>query len=373
MTDEQHGIYRDRIAQAQAHMSQEGISLMALFPSSNMFYLSGFVDEPGERLLVLLVPQDDEPLFVAPTMYRDQIVQRSPFHDIRAWDDHDDPLQLLGRTVAELGLGKNPQILMDDEMWATFVLMIEAALPGASFSLASQVMVPLRIHKSADEVRWMEEAGVIADGAFEEVIQTKFIGKTELEIASELEKAMKAHGGEKTAFEILVASGPYSALPHYRAGQRRIELGDIVILDYGCRINGYCSDITRTVVCGEPTVEILKVYEVVQSAQEAGVNTVKPGVQAQEVDRATRKVIANAGYGERFLHRTGHGVGLNVHEAPYIVEGNSLSLGAGMAFSVEPGIYLADQFGVRVEDLVVVTEAGVKWLNNCTRDLQIVA
>lgn len=347
--------------------------LMALFPSSNMLYLSGFFDEPGERLLLLLVPREGDPLFIAPKMYKDQIRQASPFPDVRIWSDEDDPMDLLGRTVADLGVGEGEaRVLVDDGMWATFLLMLETALPRGNFSLASQAMVPLRMQKTTDEIRYMEEAGAIVDEAFEEIIQSKVTGMTELALATALEAAMRRRGAEKIAFETLVASGPHSALPHYRAGQRTIEPGDVVIFDFGCRIHGYCSDITRTIVCREPTDEIRAIYEIVKNAQEKAVQAIRPGIEAEQVDRVARDEITDAGYGERFIHRTGHGIGLDVHEEPYIVEGNHLQLKQGMAFSVEPGIYLAGQFGVRVEDIVVVTETGAKRLNNCTRDLQIV-
>jgi Xaa-Pro aminopeptidase len=183
---------------------------------------------------------------------------------------------------------------------------------------------------------------------------------------------MRRRGAEGVAFETLVASGPNSALPHYRAGQRRIQAGDVVVLDFGCRVHGYCSDITRTVACEKPSREIEAVYEIVKDAQERAAQAVKPGVAAEEIDRAARAYITRVGYGEHFIHRTGHGIGLEVHEAPYINEGNHLQLEEGMTFSVEPGIYLPGRFGIRLEDIVVVTESGARRLNNCTHDLQVV-
>lgn len=365
------GIYEQRIARVQQLMDGSGSELLVLFPSANMLYLSGFYDEPGERLLFLLVPQEGDPLFLAPALYRDQIRQRSPVQDIRIWKDSDGPTALLTRALAELGL-KEAGVLVDDTMWAMFLLLLKAALPQASFSPASQVMVPLRMRKTPDELHHMAEAGAIADKAFEEIIELRFTGLTELQLAAALEEAMRRRGAEKIAFETLVASGPNSALPHYRAGQRRIESGDVIILDFGCRVHGYCSDITRTVVCKKPSREIKGVYEIVKEAQEGAVQAVRPGVAAEDVDRAARAWITRAGYGERFIHRAGHGIGLEVHEAPYINEGNRLQVEERMTFSVEPGIYLPDRFGVRVEDIVAVTETGVARLNHCTRELQVV-
>ena len=364
-------IYGDRMAKAQELLAKLDFDLMALFPSSNMLYLSGFYDEPGERMLFLLVPREGNPVFLAPELYEQQIKQESPFQDVRIWKDSDDPMDLFQRTVADFAPA-DARVLVDDRMWAKFVLMLREALPKANFSLASQVMVPLRMQKTPDEIHCLQEAGAIADQAFEEIIRFKLAGMTELALATALEEAMKKRGAEKIVFETLVASGPNSTLPHHRAGRRRIEPGDVVVLDYGCRIRGYCSDITRTIVCKQPSKEIQAIYEVVERAQEKAVQAIRPGVKAEEIDRAAREEIAKAGYGERFIHRTGHGIGLDVHEEPYIVEGNHLELQKGMAFSVEPGIYLPGRFGIRIEDIVVVTQTGAQRMNRSTHTLQVV-
>jgi Xaa-Pro aminopeptidase len=336
-----------------------------------MLYLSGFYDEPSERLLLLFVPQEGEPIFLAPALYADQIRQSSPVQDIRVWKDSDEPTVLLRRVLAELAPNE-AGVLVDDTMWSMFLLMLETALPQADFSPASQVMVPLRMQKSPDELSHMRKASSIADEAFEEVSRMNFTGLTELQVAAALEQAMRQRGAEGVAFETLVASGPNSAMPHYRAGQRRIEPGDVVILDFGCRVQGYCSDITRTVVCQKPSKEIEAVYGIVRQAQERASQAIRPGVAAEEIDRAARSCITQAGYGERFIHRTGHGIGLEVHEGPYINEGNALQLQQGMTFSLEPGIYLPGKFGVRIEDIVTVGEKGAASLNHCTHELQVV-
>jgi len=364
-------IYENRIAKAQGLMAELGVDLMALSLGSNMLYLSGFSDEPGERLLLLLVPQEGSPIFLVPELYANQVRQASPFENLRVWKDSEDPVALLERTVADFGL-RGARMLVDDSMWATFLLILETTLPQAGFALASQVMIPLRMQKSPDEIEHMSQAGAIADQAFEEILKLKVSGMDELELATALEEAMKENGAEKIAFETLVASGPNSALPHYRAGQRKIEPGDAVILDFGCRIHGYCSDMTRTLVCSEPSNKIQDIYEVVKGGQENAVQAIMPGVEAQAIDRVARGEITHAGYGNHFIHRTGHGIGLDVHEAPYIVEGNDLKLEEGMTFSVEPGIYLPGEFGVRIEDIVFVTETGAKRMNTSTHTLQVV-
>jgi Xaa-Pro aminopeptidase len=364
--------YEERIARVQELMAEMEADLLALSPSSNMLYLSGFYDEAGERLLLLLIPRVGGPIFLVPELYAEQVRGGPLPTELHIWRDASGPEGLLERALRpfrqQAGL-----VLVDDTMGARFLLMLEAALPGAKFSLASQLMARLRMEKGPEEIRSMAEAAAIVDQAFAEVIGLRISGLTELALARTLEEAMAAEGAEKVAFETLVASGPNSALPHYRAGQRRIEPGDVVILDFGCRVRGYCSDITRTVVCADPPEEFQKVYEVVREAQERAVRAVKPGIPAGEVDRTARETITMAGYGERFIHRTGHGIGLDVHEEPYISPGSSLLLRKGMTFSIEPGIYLPGRFGVRIEDIVVVTDSGGERLNNCTHALQVVA
>jgi Xaa-Pro aminopeptidase len=361
----------DRVIKAQGLLVALDYDLLVLFPSSNMLYLSGFYDEAMERMLFFMLPREGGPVFLAPELYERQIKEASPFADIRIWKDSENPTDLLRRTVADLA-PEATKVLVDDGMWAEFLLPLKEVLSEAEFSLASRVLKGLRMQKTSKEIRFLEEAGTIADQAFEEIIRLDIEGMTELALAAALEEAMKDKGAEKIAFETLVAAGPNGSLPHHRAGKRRIEHGDVVILDYGCKIQGYCSDITRTIVCKKATEEIQTVYEIVNIAQEKAVQAARPGAAAQGVDRTARQEISEAGYGERFIHRTGHGIGLEVHEEPYITEGNTLELQEGMAFSVEPGIYLPGRFGVRIEDIVVVTQTGAKRLNRSTHALQVV-
>lgn len=365
------GIYQKRVAKVQEALAVSDFGLMALCPGSNMLYLSGFYDEPGERMLFFLVPTEGQPVFLVPELYEQHVKEESPFQDVRIWRDSEGPMNLLERTLADFGPAGG-RVLVDDMMYAMFLLMFREILPEASLELTSRVMVPLRMRKTVDEISCLEKAGSMADKAFEEVLGLKVAGLTELELSSALEDAMMRAGAEKTAFETMVASGPNSALPHHRAGGRKIGPGDVVVLDYGCRFKGYCSDITRTIVCKEASEEVRAVYGIAAGAQHKGVEAVRPGTQAQEVDRAARGEIDGAGYGERFIHRTGHGIGLDVHEEPYITEGNGLELEEGMAFSVEPGIYLPGRFGVRVEDIVVVTGTGAKPMNHSSHALQII-
>ena len=346
-----------RIAAVQKGLETNGAAVAVFGLSTNLRYLMGFTDEPGERALLLIVPVSGEPTMVVPALYVDQVDALQPPAAIRSWADGEDPMDVV-REIAEELTGSTGRVLVDDTLWAMFVLPIRQAFPGRSFGLASEVVTSLRMRKAAGEVAAMRRAGEIADLAFEDALAEPVAGCTESELAGRLEAAMLAHGAESVAFETLVASGPNSALPHYRAGTRRIEDGDIVILDYGCRVDGYCSDISRTVVCGRPSAEMERVHDAVRRAHWAARKRVAVGVPAEEVDAAARDVLTAAGYGDRFVHRTGHGIGLDVHEPPYIVAGNGERLKEGMAFSIEPGAYFGGDFGVRIEDVVVVGESG---------------
>ena len=229
----------------------------------------------------------------------------------------------------------------------------------------------MRAVKDAEELQRLAAAGAAADAAYGEIVTRRFAGRRETEVAADLAALLREFGHEQVDFTV-VGSGPNGANPHHEAGDRVIQVGDAVVLDFGGLKYGYGSDTTRTVCVGEPTDEIRKVHEIVRQAQQAGVDAVRPGVSCQDVDRAARAVIGDAGYGEAFIHRTGHGIGVTTHEPPYMVEGEERPLMPGMCFSVEPGIYLAGRFGVRIEDIVTVTEDGVRRLNNTDHGLHIV-
>jgi len=361
--------FEERLSRAQGLLEAEGVGLLVISPGANMRYLAGFTDEAGERSFLLFVPAEGEPRFLVPELYAAQVEKRAAFPPTHVWRDSQGPWAALEDILRAFPGGK---VLVDDAMPAKDLLLLEELLPGAAFGPASPLLRRLRMRKSPEELSAMRRAAAMADRAFEAISTRPLSVLTELEVAKALEEEMLKAGAEGAAFEILVASGPNSALPHHRAGRRRIEPGDVVILDFGCRVDGYCSDITRTLVLGEPPDRVKELYEVVLAAQREAVKAIRPGVEAQEVDRAARRVISQAGYADRFTHRTGHGIGLDVHEEPYIVEGNTLPLEEGMTFSVEPGIYFPGEFGLRVEDIVVVTEEGAESLNRCPRTLRCV-
>ena len=261
---------------------------------------------------------------------------------------------------------------MTDRTWASHLLSLERAAPGRSFVAASEALPLLRAVKDREEIQRLRAAGSAADAAFADVIAEPFAGRAETEVAVELDRLLREHGHQRVDFTI-VGSGPNAASGHHEPGERRIQAGDAVVMDFGGVRDDYCSDLTRTVFVGEPSHEEREVYAIVLAAQQAAFEAVRPGVAAQDVDRAARTVITDAGYGDRFVHRTGHGIGLEVHEPPYIVEGDETPLEPGMTFSDEPGIYLEGRFGVRIEDQVAVTAQGAQRLNEASRELTVVA
>lgn len=346
-------------------LAESDVDCLVLLPGPNLQYLTGFRDEPMERHLLLFVPREGEPTLLAPAMYGEQLSE-TWLSDVRLWGDDEDPREHLGAIAAELGPDR---VLVDDRMWARFTQDLRGAF-DAEFGLASEVLADLRIRKDDDELDAIERASSLADRVSEELrtLGEGVVGTTERELAREIDSRLVDAGGEAPSFETIVASGPNGARPHHRRGSREIEAGDPVVLDFGTRVDGYPSDQTRTVVfAGEPPAGFGEVHDVVREAQEAAIDRVEPGVPAEAVDAAAREVIEAAGYGEAFVHRTGHGVGCEVHEPPYIVAGNSRALEPGMTFSVEPGIYLAGEFGVRIEDLVCVTDDGARRLNDSPR------
>lgn len=251
------------------------------------------------------------------------------------------------------------------------LLGLQSTLPDTRYVSLTEALPMLRAVKDADELARLAAAGAAADATFHEIVKVRFAGRRELDVAADLADLLRQHGHEQVDFTV-VGSGPNGANPHHEAGERTIEAGDAVVLDFGGLMFGYGSDTTRTVAVGEVSDEVRTVHEIVQQAQQAGVDAVRPGATCQDIDRAARAVITEAGYGEQFIHRTGHGIGVTTHEPPYMVEGEEQELVPGMCFSVEPGIYLAGRFGVRIEDIVTVTEDGARSFNNTDHALATV-
>jgi len=372
--------YDDRIGACQRGLETVDATLAAVSPGPNLTYLTGVEESPSERLFLLFVPREGTATILAPSMYESQLAE-IPIDDLEivAWADDDDPVAVLETVLASYGLdeGSSETILLDDRMWVTASQDLRSCCPNAEFDLASTVTETLRIHKDAVELETLRRAGTIADQVALEIRSrgTALVGTTEADLAREIERLLSAEGGTEPAFETIVAAGPNGARPHHTSGDREIEYGDPIVLDFGAFVEAdlpggtgrYPGDQTRTIVVGEPPSGYKRVHNVVLEAHQRAVEAVEPGVAAETIDRIARDVIEAAGYGDAFLHRTGHGVGLEVHEPPYIVAGNDRELEEGMVFSVEPGIYLEGEFGVRIEDLVVVTDDGCKRLNDSPR------
>jgi Xaa-Pro aminopeptidase len=287
-----------------------------------------------------------------------------------AWDETDDPIALVASMV---GVGTR-RVAVGDHTWARFVLDLQqtAALAGVTWCRASEVLAELRMVKDAAEIEALRAAGAAVDAIAAEMRSWTFAGRTELDVHRELVERMLALGHERANFAI-VAAGAHAASPHHEPSVARVIAdGEVVLCDFGGTMHGYCSDITRMFHVGEPPSEVVDAYTVLFEAQEAGVRAATVGTPCEAVDAAARSVIAAAGYGEYFVHRVGHGIGAEAHEDPYMVAGNALPLAAGHAFSVEPGIYLPGRFGLRLEDIVVATDAGPERLNHADRDLAVV-
>lgn len=361
--------YAQRRANAMTAVERAGLDGLLVAPGPDLAYLTGHTPPPLERLTMLVMAPGREPVLVVPALER-PLAEATPGAaglQIVDWRDaHDDPYAIV---VDAIGPGR---YAITDHTWASHLLALQRASTERTFVPAGEVLPLLRAVKDEQEIERLRAAGAAADAVFVEILGLGFRGRTEREVAQDIARLLREHGHQRVDFTI-VGSGPNAASSHHDAGDRPIAAGDAVVMDFGGAMDQYCSDITRTVFVGEPTDEQRTVYDIVRAAQQSAFEAVRPGVQAQDVDRAARRVISDAGYGERFVHRTGHGIGLEVHEPPYIVEGNATALQPGMTFSDEPGIYLEGRFGVRIEDQVVVTHDGAERLNEASRDLTVVA
>ncbi len=354
-------IYGERVRRLQEILREQGLGAAVFGPTGQMRYLSGWAENGYERILALFVPAEGEPVFLVPAINAEQ-AQTNPagIADVRGWQDaagwHTLVGELLaGWSVAERGLA------IDDALRSDHLLGLQALAPGVRCVPAGALMATLREIKSADEIERMAASGALTDGVCQEAIEALREGMTELEL-QEVVRVAYVRRGVVPEFAIL-CFGPNSALPHHHSGSTRLKRGDLVLIDIGCILEGYNSDLTRTVAFGEPDPEARRVYQVVYEAHSAAYRAIAPGVACEEVDRAARSVIERAGYGPQFIHRTGHGIGLEEHEAPYIVEGNRQPLQSGMCFTDEPGVYLPGRFGVRIENSVTVTAEGARSFN----------
>lgn len=366
---------KERLAGIQAHMRARDVDYLALLPGHNMTYLTNHEFMLLERPFIAFFPADESkdvvlviPALEYPAWERDVPYQTRVFR----WSDEQGPDPAMKQAAAALS-GAGAIAAEQLRMRLQEYQLITRHLPDVTFASAEEIISPVRMIKDSAEIESLREAVEIAEEALQRVLPHVAPGLTEREICNRLTAEMLQGGGGTTALEPLVLAGSASGMPHGRTGRRVVEAGDILLLDFGTRLKGYRSDITRTFVVGaEPDDRLREVYEAVRAANAAGRAAIRPGATCQDVDRAARKVIEDAGYGEYFTHRTGHGLGLDVHEEPGIVEGNDTPLQEGMTFTVEPGIYIDGWGGVRIEDNVVVTGDGCESLSTLDRSLRVI-
>jgi Xaa-Pro aminopeptidase len=372
-------VYARRLARARSLLHAQGLDFLLVGPSADMFYLLGAQQRPSERMSVLLLPQEGPAHMVLPAFEAASLPELPPDVQVTTWGESDNPARLVAGLIASSNGGRpggvECTIGVSDRLWSIFLLHLQAELPRAAFTHGSRVLAALRLLKAPEEVALLKQSGALADEVFGEIITQQFSGRTEKSIAQEIAGLLKARGLEVEGLPI-VASGPNSASPHHHSGDRTVQAGDMVVLDFGGTLQGYYSDITRTVFVGhgpEPGSEQLRVYDLVAQAQEAAVRAARPGMACEALDTVARAIISEAGYGEYFNHRLGHGIGLDGHEPPYLVKGNATQLQRGMAFSIEPGVYLPGRFGVRIEDTLALQETGAERLNNAPREITVVS
>jgi Xaa-Pro aminopeptidase len=359
-----------RLARVREAAAESGLGALLLTPGPDLRYVTGYDAKPLERLTCLVVPAEGEPFLVVPRLEL-AAAQASPAGaldlEIVAWPENDDPYALVARRLP----GRLGRVGVADRMWAVMALRFRAAMPGVEQVAAGAVLRELRMRKSAAEIDALREAGSAIDRVHRMVPELLRAGRSEREVGRDIAEAILAEGHATVDF-VIVASGPNGASPHHELSDRVIKPGDPVVVDIGGTMpSGYCSDSTRTYAVGEAPADFLAYYRVLREAQEAARAAVRPGVAPEAVDAAARDIIAAAGYGEFFIHRTGHGIGLETHEDPYIVAGNTEPLEPGMAFSVEPGIY-PGAHGARIEDIVVCTADGHESVNQAPRDLVVI-
>lgn len=361
--------FEGRFDRVRAAMERHGLDYLVIGPSTDMVYLIDFPVRQSERLTMIVLPRDGQPSLVMPSFELPRIAGLPPLCEPVPWEDGDDPAALLGSLISQNG--SKPTVGVGAQMFAQFFLRIRDAAPSAGFVDGDAVMAYVRMRKSAYELDALRAASRAADAVFEDVVSQPVEGTTERELLARIHELLIAKGHDSVGGGI-VGFGPNGASPHHHVTDRRAAKGDAAVIDFGGIRRSYRSDITRTFHVGEPSDEFRRVYALVDRANQAAFGAVRPGVTVEELDVAARSTIAEAGFGDAFLHRTGHGIGLDGHEPPYLVRGDSTPLEVGMTFSIEPGIYLEGRFGVRIEDIVALTDAGPERLNQSTHELQVV-
>ena len=354
-----------RRARLQRAAAESGIDALIVTPGADLRYLTGYDAKPLERLTALLLPSVGDPLLVVPELERSAALASGVEIDIAAWAETDDPFALVAGRLAE-----SARIAVDDHIWGSRLLALQHLLPQTRFSPAGELIAPLRAIKQPDEVAALREAATAIDRVHARMGEWLRPGRSEREVGADVARAIVDEGHVRVDF-VIVGSGPNGASPHHEVSDRIIQVGEPVVVDIGGTMpSGYCSDSTRNYLAdGFAPDEYLAAHDVLLRAQEAQRAHARSGVTAESVDEVGRSILRDAGYGDLFIHRTGHGIGMETHEEPYIVEGNQRVLEPGMAFSIEPGFYVDGQYGARIEDIVITTDDGVDVLNQTPRGL----
>jgi Xaa-Pro aminopeptidase len=385
--------YAERLADVQQELPEQDAAAMLVGVGADLQWLTGYARWPSERLTVLVLPAEGRATLLVPRLELPSAeacaAAQADLLELVSWEETDDPFALVAgllqernaRPEIQLGAlggtwGRLGGLLVSDRLWASFLLRLQGAVPDAAFGLASTVLGPLRAVKDAAEIELLRRAAAAADRVIASTAAGRLIGRTEADVAHEIRERLVTEGHDEATFAI-VAAGPNSASPHHEPGSRLIEVGEPIVIDIGGQLEGYCSDTTRTVWVGGaaddgPDAEFRALHDVLERAQAEARRAVAPGVSCESIDAVAREVIAAAGYGDAFIHRTGHGIGLEGHEEPYLVAGNETPLAVGNCFSIEPGIYLAGRYGARIEDIVVCGQAAGESLNQSPRELLVV-
>jgi Xaa-Pro aminopeptidase len=362
--------FQTRLQLAREHCAEAGMSALLVTPGSDLLYLTGYKALPLERLTCLVVQADAEPFLLVPEL-ESPAALASPVSDLDlevvTWRETEDPYE-----IAAKRLRQPARLGFDNQMWAEKVLAFVRALPAAALGLAGEVISPMRMLKSAVEIAALEQAGAAIDVVHAQVAEILREGRTEREVGADISAAIIDSGHETVDF-VIVASGPNGSSPHHDLSDRKIAIGEPIVVDIGGTMpSGYCSDSTRMYCLGKPPPDFVDYYAVLEAAQWQAVRSVRPGITAEDLDAAARDVIAGSGFGDQFVHRTGHGIGLDTHEDPYIVSGNKQQIQPGHVFSLEPGIYLPGRHGARIEDIVACTDAEPLVMNCRPRGLMMV-
>lgn len=348
-------------------MFEQEVDVLLLSVGHDLPYLTGYEAMPLERLTMLVLPREGEATLVIPRLEAPRVTPAPGVFTVHPWDETEDPVGIVATIASSADVAA-----IGDQTWARFLVDLLPGMPDTMFRRAVDVVGPLRARKDMAEVEALRAAGAAVDGiaAALQAGEIPLVGRTEAQVSADLSARLLEAGHDQVNFAI-VAAGENAASPHHHAGPRLIQAGEIVLCDFGGTMNGYCSDITRCVHLGPPPTEILDAYAVLHEAQQAAVEAVRAGTPCEEVDATARRIITAAGFGDAFVHRTGHGIGMEAHEEPYVVQGNTLPLAVGHAVSVEPGIYLEGRWGMRLEDIVVVGAHGPDPMNRVDHGLAV--